>query len=148
MPDGFHIDASEFDVLRVDFGRAEQATIEYAIAGLEVTAGKVRDDWRENAGGLAHAPQFPGSITYDFVGMAVGGGVAGAFFGGSGSYNVEIEIGPDKDRPQGALGNLIEFGSVNNPPMGLGHGALQRNEADFEYGASRAVDDGFNEAGL
>jgi hypothetical protein len=30
---------------------------------------------------------------------------------------VIAEIGPDKDKPQGALGNLIEFGSANNAPL-------------------------------
>ena len=50
---------------------------------------------------MRHAPAYPRSIGYDsFKGLR--GPVA--------------EIGPDKNRRQGALGNLIEFGSVNNPP--------------------------------
>ena len=34
------------------------------------------------------------------------------------------QIGPDKGLPQGALGNLIEYGSVNNPGHNNGKDAL------------------------
>lgn len=61
----------------------------------------VKNDWRDQATGLAHAPLYPASITYDT-----------AFKNGG----WEAEVGPDKDRPQGALGNLITYGSANNPP--------------------------------
>lgn len=43
---------------------------------------------------------YPKSITYDIERF--------------GRVGVQAEIGPDKDLPQGALGNLIEFGSVHN----------------------------------
>lgn len=40
------------------------------------------------------------------------------------SYDIEIngreicaEIGPDKERMQGALGNILEFGTSNNAPI-------------------------------
>ena len=49
-----------------------------------------------------HARRYPSAITYDVT--------------TSGS-RVVAEIGPDKDRPQGALGNLLEFGSANNAPL-------------------------------
>ena len=42
---------------------------------------------------------FPGSISYSMKGNA---------------FYSEAEIGPDKGRPQGALGNLLYFGSRNN----------------------------------
>ena len=63
----------------------------------------IRDDWRQRASGLRHAPLYPRSITFDS--------------GWDGS-TYEAQVGPDKDLPQGALGNLITFGSVNNPPTG------------------------------
>ena len=47
--------------------------------------------------------QYPYSITYD---VSVGAGAV-----------VSAEIGPDKDKPQGALGNLLEFGSSKNAPI-------------------------------
>ncbi|MBT2485810.1 MULTISPECIES: hypothetical protein [unclassified Microbacterium] len=87
---------------------------------------------------MAHAPAFPYSITYDIEG-------SGSRSAGS---QLSAEIGPDKDRPQGALGNLIEFGSVKNPPQGIMHGALQENEADFERGVDRAIEDALKAVGL
>lgn len=48
--------------------------------------------------------QYPNSITYDIT--------------KSSGTEVRAEIGPDKDKPQGALGNLLEFGSPShNAPM-------------------------------
>ena len=47
----------------------------------------------------AYVKQYPYSITYD---LKVVGDV------------VSAEIGPDKDKPQGALGNLLEYGTPSN----------------------------------
>lgn len=66
-------------------------------------ATNVKNDWRQRASGLRHAPLYPASITFD-AGWKRGG--------------YEAEVGPDKALPQGALGNLITYGSVNNPPSG------------------------------
>lgn len=63
----------------------------------------VKKDWQQRASGLAHAPLYPASITYETKIKGLG---------------VEALIGPDKSLPQGALGNLITYGSVNNPPTG------------------------------
>ena len=30
---------------------------------------------------------------------------------------VKAEVGPDKDRPQGALGNILEYGTSKRPPF-------------------------------
>ncbi len=49
-----------------------------------------------------HARLYPGSITYD---LTVSGG------------RVTAVIGPDKEKRQGALGNLLEFGSSRNAPL-------------------------------
>lgn len=76
-----------------------------AAAHKVVTKGalNIKKDWQQRASGLAHAPLYPASITYE---TRIKGGA------------VEALIGPDKSRPQGALGNLITYGSVNNPPTG------------------------------
>lgn len=52
--------------------------------------------------GLAHAPAYPSAITYDTKEQGT---------------TAEAEIGPDKNRRQGALGNIINYGSINNPPI-------------------------------
>ena len=62
----------------------------------------ITEDARSRVEGLRHAPFYPRAITYD-VTIEPGALVA--------------EIGPDKDRTQGALGNLLEYGSVKNDPI-------------------------------
>jgi len=138
MPDGFTIDASQLHTLAASIGEVPAASGKFYRAAVEVTARNTRDTARENATGMAHAPAFPYSITYDLEGS--GNRATGS--------NLRAEIGPDKDLPQGALGNLIEFGSINNPPQGIMHGALQANEADFERGIERATNDALKAVGL
>lgn len=154
MPDGFTIDNSELDRLSADLGTVPENAGENIVKAVTVTARHIKDDWRDEAKGMAHAPAFPYSVGYD-VGVGfdmtlaqsaravVEGGISAAV-----GTTVTAEIGPDKGRAQGALGNLIEFGSVNNPPQGLGHGALQRAEADFERGLSLATAEAERQAGL
>lgn len=148
------VDNSDFSRLASDLGRASDASWRNMQTAIEVTARNVKDTWRDNAKGMPHAPAFPFSITYDVgvgwdqsVGQAVESVVSGSVSSARGT-TLRAEIGPDKGRAQGALGNLIEYGSVNNAPMGLGHGALQANEADFERGIDKSVDDALRAAGL
>jgi hypothetical protein len=61
----------------------------------------IKNDAKKKASGLAHAPHYPRSISYD---TAVS------------ETTVTAEIGPDKDRSQGALGNILEYGTSKNPP--------------------------------
>lgn len=145
MADEIRIDNSDLSKLAADLGNAPAETGKYARKAVEVTARNVRDTARENATGLEHAPRFPHSITYD---VGANFSFMRETFGGGGVNSITAEIGPDKDRPQGALGNLIEYGSVNNPPQGIMHGALQANEADFERGIDKAIDDALKEVGL
>lgn len=138
MPDGYTVDTSELAKLSADLGEVPARSGTFLRKAIEVTARHVRDEWRKNAMGMSHAPAFPYSITYD---------VEGSGNSGTGSQ-LRAEIGPDKGRAQGALGNLIEYGSVNNSPQGLGHGALQANEADFERGIDKALEDALKAVGL
>lgn len=145
MPDGFSIDHSELDKLSVDVGDVPAASGKNLFAAVEVGATRIRDTARANAAGMAHAPAFPASITYD---IGAGYSLIRETFGGGGADSITAEIGPDKQRPQGALGNLIEYGSVNNPPQGILHGALQANEADIERGVEKAIDSALKGLGL
>lgn len=138
MPDEIRVDTTEIDTLSADLGKVPPASGTFLRKAIEVTARNVRDTARENAHGMAHAPAFPYSITYDIHGD--GNRATGS--------QLVADIGPDKDLPQGALGNLIEYGSVNNPPQGIMHGALQANEADFERGIDLAIADALKAVGL
>ena len=145
MADGIDVDFSDISKLAIDIGEVPDEAGKNLHAAVEVTATEVRDTARENSAGLLHAPAFPRSITYD---IGSGYSLLRETFGGGGADSITAQIGPDKDRPQGALGNLIEFGSVNNPPQGIMHGALQANEAGFERGVSKALDAAHKAAGL
>lgn len=149
MADDFRADAAELDKLRADASRFPQDAMPIFRRAAVETATQVKDTARTNASGMAHAPAFPFSITYDFAGDSHGGGALGGFVGSAfGSYDITMEIGPDKDRAQGSLGNLIEYGSVNNPPQGIMHGALQAHEADWERAVDRATDEAMKAIGL
>lgn len=149
MADDFKADAQEFDKLRGDVSRFPQDAMPIFRRAAVDVAGQVKDTARQNATGMAHAPAFPYSITYDFAGDSHGGGALGAFIGADfGRYDIVMDIGPDKDRAQGDLGNLIEFGSVNNPPQGIMHGALQAHEADWERAVDQATEEAMKAIGL
>lgn len=154
MPDSARIDFSELNKMAADLGRVPDDSGEFFRQAIETTARHVKDTARENAKGMAHAPAFPYSITYDVgvgydqsIGQQAMSVIGGAISGARASV-LRAEIGPDKNRAQGALGNLIEYGSVNNPPQGIMHGALQANEVDFEKGIAKATDDALKKAGL
>lgn len=99
-----------------DLTMAGPVSMEKAKAVVSRGALNIKNEWREGVSGLAHAPALPYALSYDTTARR---GV------------IEAEIGFDKDKPQGALGNLIEFGSVQNPPHADGQKALDREEPRF-----------------
>lgn len=82
----------------------------------------IKKGMQARTAGLAHAPSLPSSITYDTKESAFG---------------AEAEIGPDKSRRQGALGNLVNYGSVNNGPRPFVEPAADEETPRFE----RAMED-------
>lgn len=84
---------------------------------VEMGAANIKRDAAQFASGLSHAPLYPRSISYDVTEAGIG--------------EVEAEIGPDKGRPQGALGNLLEYGSANNAPHAHMGPALDREGPRF-----------------
>lgn len=84
----------------------------------------IKTEWRRTWSGYPHAPRLPYSITYDTKSLP---------HGASG------EVGPDKDKPQGPLGNLFEFGSVNNAPIPGGAPAAEREEPRLVKAAEDAA---------
>lgn len=100
----------------------------YIRKAVQFTAFGIKKSAQEFAGGIAHAPHYPRSITYETKDRGVGKGVS-------------AEIGPDKDRPQGALGNILEYGTVKNPPYAHLGPALDRWSPDFVEGLEKAAAD-------
>lgn len=96
-----HWEYSELQKLSRDFDRALVDSMPQVRAVVAKGALNIKNGARERISGLAHAPAYPYSITYETRATAT---------------SAEAEIGPDKARPQGPLGNLLEYGSINNAP--------------------------------
>jgi hypothetical protein len=77
----------------------------------------VKRDWARRWGGLAHAPALPAAVTYDLFHLP---------------GSIRAEVGPDKGKRQGALGNLLEFGSAHNAPRPGGLPALSAEAPRME----------------
>lgn len=80
---------------------------------LHKAANNIKKKWRADVSGNAHLPQFPYSINYEKQGDG-------------------YEIGPEKDKTQGPLGHLIEYGSPNNAPGNQGKNALTAETPNLE----------------
>jgi len=87
----------------------------------------IKKDWRAKAAAAApaHAKRYPYSIDFDIGRSAL-------------AHTVGAVIGPDKDKTQGPLGNLLEFGSANNPPQLSGQQALDAEADEFERQIAKA----------
>jgi hypothetical protein len=110
------LDASRLHQLAAEIRAHSRKTPAAAVQVVAKGALNIKNDWRKAWAGLAHAPHLPAAITYDTTVRRT---------------SIEAEIGPDKDRRQGALGNLIEFGSVKNGPRPGGAPALEREEPKY-----------------
>ena len=119
-------DASELNTLVGRLDESARAAMPQAEAVVKRGALNVKNQARDLISGLAHAPHYPRSISYD-----VEVGVLG----------VEAEIGPDKDRMQGALGNILEYGTANNAPFPHLGPALDREAPRFMENIERIVRD-------
>ena len=106
MVDAFNVEMAAVKALAIEFGTfgarlrpVVKATITKGALNIKNAArDAILADTRH-----VFVKQYPYSITYDIkVGAAA---------------TVTAEIGPDKDKPQGALGNLLEFGSSKNAPI-------------------------------
>lgn len=80
----------------------------------------IKRGWAQNARASApkHAPAYPRAVGFDLLRF--------------GPDQLLAIIGPDKGMPQGALGNLLEYGSVKNPPHNDGGRALANEIPAFE----------------
>lgn len=106
-----------------DLGKAGDELHQEAKHVVEKGALNVKKDWRERWLGHSHIPELPWAVTYDIVADE--------------ETVISYEIGPDKAKPQGPLGNIIEFGTLNNAPIPGGMPALEAEEPRF----TRAVAD-------
>lgn len=109
--------ANGLEALAADLDRGAAVAPKEARKVVQKGALNIKNDWRKRWSGLSHAPAVGRAVSYDTVETPTG---------------ATAEIGPDKDRPQGPLGNLLEYGSVNNAPIPGGQPALQQERPRFE----------------
>lgn len=141
MVEDFNVDASELHKLAADLGTVPATAGPFIHSAVKVTSLRVKNSWRSGTSGIRGAPALPYAIGFDiFTDASQTGSV------------IVSEIGPDKEKNQGALGNLVEFEGDKSGGLdsheGVGEASLERNEADFEKGLSIALRDAERKANL
>jgi hypothetical protein len=130
------IDASDLYKLAADLGEAPNNAGPFLGKALGITSLKIKRAWAEKVGPSLH-PALPYAIDYTVKGSA-----------GKGGSVMEAEIGFNKTRFVGALGNISEYGTLYHPPRGFGAAALHENEDDFEKGIDLAIEGALRAANL
>lgn len=123
-------DFSELDQLAVDLGDVGPLAGRYVAAAQTVTARKIKDTWKGKLEGSSTLPALPYAVTYDIAG-----------FQGFGVSVIKTDIGFDKDRNQGELGNVSEYGTPTVTGRGYGLASLEENKDDYERGIELAAAD-------
>jgi hypothetical protein len=138
VSDGVFVDFSELNQIAAALADVPANAGKHVRAAVEVTSVKVKKSWREKLDGSRTLPGLPFAVTYDVITSSTLGR----------DSVIQSEIGFDKDKNQGPLGNVSEFGTVNNPPRGFGLAALQENLKDYEDGLAQALADAEHAAGI
>jgi hypothetical protein len=105
------IDLTEVNAYIAELDRVPGELRDEVVKVGEKGALNIKRDWARAWSGHTYIGPLSRAISYDRR-------VKGA--------SIEWEIGPDKGRAQGPLGNVIEFGTVNNAPIPGGLPALDR----------------------
>lgn len=155
-------DFSELIALAMDLEEVADNAGTHIRKAVEATAFDVKKDAAKAVSGRQLLGQASAAIDYELKG-----------FMGFGATVLDAEVGYDKDKPGGPLGNLIEFGAPNAVPhIQVGQGASKRwvkarnaepkplppgnelqtalevNEENFIERLDAALDDALEENGL
>jgi len=117
--------SDDLERLAAALAKASFKTVPAVAAVVAKGAQNVKDRMAEDARSSGSYKHFHRSISYD-VNMGLGG--------------IEAEIGPDKDRLQGALGNVLYFGTSKNAPVLDIEAGLRVESAEFEKYVAEAAD--------
>ncbi len=116
MADGIEIDTADVARLAVDLGRTSAKVLAVVEAVSAKAALNIKNQMVTDASGHETFPHFPRSIGYERR-LTLG--------------SVEYEIGPDKNGPQGALGNILYFGTSRDAPVLNLLGPLEAEEPNY-----------------
>ncbi|GAB3125922.1 hypothetical protein [Glaciibacter psychrotolerans] len=139
-------DFSELTKLAADLGKVGDNAGPFIRQAIQVTSLKVKKAAQKSVGDSEMWSGAAAAITYDTEAKA-------ALSGSS----ITSEIGYDKGRAGGKLGNLREFGAPNATyggkkvplaPSNDLRNALEANQDDFEHGIEKAIDDALKAVGL
>lgn len=133
MADGIDFDLSELNAFSADLGKVSDNAGENILKAITGTSLGVKKAWQEPLKGSPSLPQLPYALSFDVV---------------ADGREVVSEIGFDKEKPQGPLGNVSEYGTPSITGRGYGIAALEKNANDFEHGLSVALEQAEKAAGL
>jgi hypothetical protein len=111
------VDTSQLAALAADLGGVPATVVKPMNAVTKRAAQNIKNDLVADAQSSGHLKHFSRSISYDRV---------------AGIGSIGYEIGPDKDRTQGALGNIAYFGTSKNGPVLSIDGPLEAETPRFE----------------
>lgn len=114
--DRIDVDSRQLDELIDDFDTLPQRVVAGARRRVERGAVNIKKEWKRRWEGHDFIPHLPNAISYDI---------------NERGDTISADVGPDKSRRQGPLGNIIEFGSINNAPIPGGAPALDGEEPRF-----------------
>ena len=114
--DRIDVDSAQLDELIDDFDTLPPRVTAGARRRVERGALNVKNAWKRRWTGHDFIPHLPDAVSYD---VHEHGDV------------ISAEVGPDKTKRQGPLGNIIEFGTVNSAPIPGGVPALGEEEPRY-----------------
>jgi hypothetical protein len=122
---------TEFDVSDVyEFALSLEKSADDVVDTMRPVVAKgalnIKKDMQADAEGHPHSPAFPAAISYDTKVLR---------------DEISAEIGPDKTKRQGALGNILYFGTSKNPAVLDINGPLDTEEPKFIKAIEDAIED-------
>lgn len=117
--------ADELRAFAADLGKIASKALPDTDAVLKKGAQNIKDDLVADARGSKHFKGMAGSISYDSM---------------YGIGHAKYEIGPDKSRRGGALGNIYYFGTSRGGGTGDLEGPLAREAPNLERELNKLVD--------
>lgn len=99
--DRIGFDGSELAYIATSIDKASAVAAAETAEVVSKGALNIKTDAARRITGLKHARRYPASIDYDL------------YVTGRGAI---ADVGANKDKPQGALGNLLEYGSPTSAP--------------------------------
>jgi len=136
MSDGIEFDFSELGKLAADMAHVPLIAGPNVVSALKFTSVLIKRESAKSVGNNRWSAA-AGAIDFDVH------GTTGARLGA-----ISSEIGYNKDKAGGPLGNLREFGTPHTAPSNDLLNALHNNEADFQKGLNIALEQAEKKAGL